>query len=223
MGLKIIEGRIDMKKLYSLIMFLVLSLAIAGCASFAPRLGIRPAPANYYAYEDAPYENERATINPFAESASLDFSADQIYIGDFDGSIVEYELLRLINHERILAGVSPLDMYDTLHLAARIRAPEVIASFSHTRPNGTPYHTAMDETGFEYKGRWHGENVSRMHFSPRMFNSFEAAQVIFDSLADSPGHHQNMINPNFEKAGIGVYVLLDEETVSLWSAQIFAG
>jgi len=106
--------------------------------------------------------------------------------------------------------------------AARMRAPEVMSSLSHTRTDGTPYYTAFDEAGFPYAGRWHGENVSYMQFPAGSYSSAEAALKMFEGLRESSGHYQNMLSGNFQLAGIGAHILRKDNAVFLYSAQLFA-
>lgn len=143
--------------------------------------------------------------------------------GALDSGRIELELLHLINKEREQNGVPVLGMQDSMRWAAQIRAAEIVEQMSHTRPDGTPYHTAFDEAGFEYAGKWHGENVSCIYFPTGAYDEDGAARKIFDTLSQSSGHYQNMIGENFAQAGIGAYVAANEDTVTVGSAQLFAG
>jgi len=139
-----------------------------------------------------------------------------------DSERIELELLRLINKEREQYGVPVLGMQDSMRWAAQMRAAEIIEQMSHTRPDDSPYHTAFDEAGFVYAGKWHGENISCIYFPVGACDENSAAWKIFDALSQSSGHHQNMIGENFAQAGIGAYVVTNKETVTVASAQLFA-
>lgn len=135
---------------------------------------------------------------------------------------IEKELLRLINSLRDEVQVTKLGKEDDMQFAARIRAAEVLESFSHTRPDKTPYNTAFDEAGFSYAGKWHGENLSSLSFSTGLLSEKEIALEMFNALKDSPGHRQNMTGEKFVQAGIGVAVSYGDGVVDIASAQLFS-
>lgn len=144
--------------------------------------------------------------------------------GGIDPVLFEEELLRLINAEREANGREPLGLEESMRWAARMRAPEVLQSLSHSRPDGTPYYTAFEEAGFVYAGKWHGENVSNMQFSEGSYDALSAASYMFDQLRSSAGHNNNMLSENFVQIGIGVFVQMDANgMVRIGSAQMFAG
>lgn len=116
------------------------------------------------------------------------------------------EVLRLVNIERDKAGLSHLTTNSTLTAAADKRAQETKQSFSHTRPNGTGFQTALNEYGVAY--RTAGENIAYGQKSP---------QEVVTGWMNSPGHRANILNANFNKIGIGVY---QSNGVYYWS-QLF--
>lgn len=54
-----------------------------------------------------------------------------------DFTVLEQEMLDLINEARENAGLLPAQANDALHEMAQVRAQEIMVSFSHERPNGT--------------------------------------------------------------------------------------
>ncbi len=104
------------------------------------------------------------------------------------------EVLRLVNIERSKAGLSSLTTNATLQAAANKRAEETKVSFSHTRPNGSKFSTALQEYGVSY--RTAGENIAYGQRSP---------QEVVNGWMNSPGHRANILNGSFGKIGIGVY------------------
>lgn len=139
-----------------------------------------------------------------------------------DSEKIEKELLRLINNLRAETGVESLGVQEDILFAARIRSSEALVSFSHTRPDGSPYNTAFDEAGFTYAGKWHGENLSSLHFTAGMFDEKAVALEMFNGLKDSPGHYQNMIGSNFVQAGVGISLSYADGIVNIASAQLFS-
>ena len=116
------------------------------------------------------------------------------------------EVLRLVNIERSKAGLSALTTNSTLTAAANKRAQETVQSFSHTRPNGTGFQTALTEFGVSYRAA--GENIAYGQRTP---------QEVVTGWMNSPGHRANILNANFNKIGIGVY---QKNGVIYWS-QLF--
>ena len=104
------------------------------------------------------------------------------------------EVLQLVNQERTKAGLSSLTSEATITAAANVRAQESRQSFSHTRPNGTSFSTALREHGVSY--RTSGENIAYGQRTP---------QEVVNAWMNSPGHRANILNPSFNKIGIGVY------------------
>lgn len=51
--------------------------------------------------------------------------------------------MELVNEERVRKGKTELEINDELMESARVRAEEVSENFSHTRPDGTSYTTAI--------------------------------------------------------------------------------
>lgn len=78
--------------------------------------------------------------------------------------------------------------------AAYVRAVETISSFSHTRPNGSSAFSVLAEHGVSFS--WAAENIAYLS------QSYTAADVV-QMWMDSPGHRQNILNPNLKTLGVG--------------------
>ncbi len=168
----------------------------------------------------APKSQEPATVQD--ESVSTEILPYSSKDTVFDAVKVEAELLRLINLLRLEEGIEPLGLQEQMQVAAGIRSYEALLKFSHTRPNETPYNTVFDESGFEYSGKWHGENLAALSFPAGAFDEKTAALELFEGLKESPGHRENMIRGNFAQIGIGVTVSAVEDEIKIASAQLFA-
>ena len=103
------------------------------------------------------------------------------------------EVVALVNKARVEAGVHELTIDYDLCRAAQVRAKECVTTFSHTRPDGTPYKTAIAEAGVV--SNYTGENVATGHTSP---------QQVVSRLLKSEGHKANIINEKFTRIGIGL-------------------
>lgn len=139
-----------------------------------------------------------------------------------ENSEIEAELLLLINGERAAVGLSALGLEDTMQFAASIRAQEALVSLSHTRPDSSAYHTVFDEAGFAYTGKFHGENLAVLRMSADVFDASAVAAALLDEWRRSAGHQQNLLSENFVQTGVGVYVVVDGDTVAVGAAQLFA-
>lgn len=109
-------------------------------------------------------------------------------------SAQETQMLTMINSERAKAGVAPLRMNAELVKVARLKSQDMINQkyFAHTSPTyGDPF-AMMRSFGINY--RYAGENLAG---NP----SLNGAHT---SLMNSPGHRQNILNPNYTQVGIGI-------------------
>lgn len=104
------------------------------------------------------------------------------------------QVLGIVNTRRAEAGLEPLTMNYTLVSAAKVRAAEIVQSFSHTRPNGTSCFTAWDEAGVGYSGA--GENLAAGQWS---------AESAMNAWMNSEGHRANILNGSFTQIGIACY------------------
>jgi uncharacterized protein YkwD len=103
------------------------------------------------------------------------------------------EIVTLVNEAREKEGLQPLTLDPLLRKGAQVRAEECVKVFSHTRPNGSSYKTAISEAGVV--SNYTGENVACGHSS---------AQQVVKAWLNSPGHRDNILNSNFTKIGVGI-------------------
>ena len=86
-----------------------------------------------------------------------------------------------MNEERARNGLSPLTVHTGAEKAAAVRAREIQTSFSHTRPNGSSFSTALTEAGASFAVS--GENIAYGQRTP--------AQVM-EAWMNSAGHRANI-------------------------------
>lgn len=103
------------------------------------------------------------------------------------------QVLELVNKARAESGLPALELDPRLCQAAQVRAGECVTSFSHTRPDGTRYLTAIAEAGLN--AGYSGENVAAGHTSP---------EQVVDSWLKSQGHRANILNEHYTKLGVGL-------------------
>lgn len=104
------------------------------------------------------------------------------------------QVVKLVNEERVKAGLHELTIDTQIEAAALIRAKEMKQSFSHTRPDGSSFSTALKEQGVSYKGA--GENIAWGQKTP---------EEVMKGWMNSEGHRANILNPKFTKIGVGFY------------------
>lgn len=102
------------------------------------------------------------------------------------------QVVNLVNKERAKAGLSALTIDSKVEKAALVRAKEIQSSFSHTRPNGSTFVTALKEAGVSYNGA--GENIAWGQKTP---------EEVVTAWMNSPGHRANILNKNFKYIGVG--------------------
>lgn len=108
------------------------------------------------------------------------------------------EILRLTNVERQKMGLSPLRADFALSEAAAIRVDEATKVYSHTRPDGTPYYTAL--RGIKY--RQAGENLQAGAATP--------AEAVRQWM-NSPAHRENILHKDYNALGIGYIYVADSK------------
>ncbi|ABX42308.1 CAP domain-containing protein [Lachnoclostridium phytofermentans] len=104
------------------------------------------------------------------------------------------QVVKLVNEERAKNGLSPLTIDKSVESAALVRSKEIEKSFSHTRPNGSTFSTALKEQGVNYMAA--GENIAWGQKSP---------EEVMQAWMNSEGHRANILNAKFTKIGVGYY------------------
>ncbi len=115
---------------------------------------------------------------------------------DSEQSVHAYvkRIVELVNEERAKAGLNPLTLKADVTEAAQVRAVECETSFSHTRPNGTSFVTALKEAGVSYRGA--GENIAWGQKTP---------EQVMEAWMNSSGHRANIMNAKYTSIGVGYY------------------
>jgi len=121
---------------------------------------------------------------------------------------LETYFLELVNGTRAEVGVSPLTFDDALMVAADDHSTWMDATdtASHTGANGSSPEDRIAEAGYE--ATWTGENIW-YHYGTDETGETAAATTHFVEeshqwFVNSPGHYQNLVNPNFQEVGISL-------------------
>lgn len=104
------------------------------------------------------------------------------------------EVVNLVNVERAKEGLAPLTIDTKVQAAAQVRARECEQLFSHTRPDGSSFATALKEQSVSYRSA--GENIAWGQRSP---------EEVMEAWMNSSGHRANIMNSNFTTIGVGYY------------------
>ncbi|MBC8587904.1 CAP domain-containing protein [Paratissierella segnis] len=111
-------------------------------------------------------------------------------------SAEEQEVVRLVNIEREKAGLKAFTASSELSRVARAKSEDMAKNnyFNHTSPTyGSPF-DMMKQFGIKYSTA--GENIAKGYLS---------AQSVVNGWMNSSGHRANILNPSFNKIGVGAY------------------
>lgn len=131
-----------------------------------------------------------------------------------DIDLIESEVLKLVNAERSKYNARALNSHNDLHNFARSWSEKMISQnfFEHSN------------MGFSFNS-YAGENIMQtpIHSSVigcgSTYDEKNMASCIVDGWIGSPGHHENMINPQFSLTGVGVAC----DSSECKSTQVFVG
>ena len=144
---------------------------------------------------------------PETSNPDSDTQKPEINVPDHNTLSYAEQVVKLVNEERAKAGLPALTMDADITAAANVRAKEIKQSFSHTRPNGSSFSSALKEQGVSFRGS--GENIAWGQKSP---------EQVMNGWMNSDGHRANILNKNFKNIGVGYYQ--DENGVNHW-VQLF--
>lgn len=133
---------------------------------------------------------EPAQVQPHIEAPTVDTPQDNMNMLNPN----ESEMLRLLNGERVKNGLNPLKFDVEITRVARLKSQDMIDNnyFSHNSPTyGSPFEMLRT---YGVKFIYAGENLAG---NPSIKNAHE-------SLMESKGHRENILNPNYTHIGIGV-------------------
>ena len=166
---------------------------------------------------------EESTEPVTTEPATEDYKPVDTVEGDFITQemlwTIEEGFLRLVNEERARLGLEPLSYKKGLDDGAQIRSKELITSYSHTRPDGTPCYSVIEDPA-ALRLLMIGENIYGVYGigdeKPYRFTGTEKELELiytsyFTGFKNSPGHYANMIDKDFNYTGIGISYVYDKE------------
>ena len=153
-----------------------------------------------------PKPDQSSTIVIIGEN----ISENQIVIDPHssDEEKLAYEIFNLTNHERVSNGRAALSYNNDCQSAADLRAKESSAIFSHTRPDGSKFDTAITVD-------WQtaGENLIKVDVP------IATPDVIVAEWMNSEYHRMNILSKDFKSLAVGIYI----EDGVVYACQIFIG
>lgn len=133
-----------------------------------------------------PMQEEQPSVPQPAEPAEPDSSTN---MSNRNLSAETSEMLGYVNEVRKQYGLRELEGLELLDSAADVRANELLENYSHDRPDGNSYITAIEETDLP-EWRAAAENIAYG------MNSMTTVKEAFDAWMDSPPHRENILNPD---------------------------
>lgn len=121
----------------------------------------------------------------------------------------EYEVLSLVNQERVRNGLEKLSWGDSCSEAAETRASELVSLYAHTRPDGSSWDTACvaPDSNARYV---EGENLV-------VGSSAVSPETTVAAWMNSETHRENILNPEFTKLAVGFHFDPSTQYKTHWS------
>jgi len=137
------------------------------------------------AWRKSPSQTQKITL----QSSTTQASSQQVNVPTDVKTLFD-----LVNNYRVANGRSALKGSVILTNVANWMANDMASNnyFSHTDSLGRDPHQRMDDFGYTFN-TWKAENLVA---------GIPDAQTVFDAWKGSPGHNENLLNPNFTVMGL---------------------
>lgn len=160
-----------------------------------------------------------ATATPTPQEASSQSGA-------IDRAEVEFYVHEEINEERTSRGLSRLNWDSELREIARYHSNQMAAEgfFAHTSPSGQTMGDRYDRFGYNCRVSAGGnryltgaENIAQTYHHKnvigrgRLTTDREVAEALVQQWMESEGHRENILKPEWNNEGIGVYLTSENE------------
>ena len=114
-------------------------------------------------------------------------------------------MLRLINEARAEAGVNPLTFDYERQAATDIRVEEITQVFSHERPNGKIFYTALTDLGLSFSGTC-GENIAYFGFYDMDSDTTAGYTKLHNQFMNSEGHKSNVLGSSYKSVALSFII-----------------
>jgi uncharacterized protein YkwD len=155
---------------------------------------------------DIPVQETYGEMSVFTDTTSI--AGVQ---GGNNVSSIQSMIMRLTNEQRAANGLPALAYDYNLQGAADTRASEQTVSFSHTRPNGTDWSTAVPANAYYFLG----ENLASCD---GILTDESFASSCVNWWMQSEGHRANILNGNYTVMAVGVAITAN----GMYAVQEFA-
>ena len=153
----------------------------------------------------------------------------------FDRRLVERHIYEMTNQERRLAGVDGLVRDEAIDVIAYMHSADMAARgyFAHETPEGIDPSGRAERTGYECRkdyGSYYttglAENISQSYTyssyrtagAPSSYTWLdgeeELAMQTVRGWMESPGHRENILDPQYDRIGVGVEISSDEQVLA---------
>ncbi len=186
------------RKIFGWTLLLVIGFLVG--LFFGPQIAEELLPVQETAYIEILENNVETKQVPQIRRRFSDFLSP--YPETVNQAAIEHQILERVNYLRSELGLNPVEKNNTLREAASIRAVEIEAVFSHTRPNGQEPFSVLQEVVTDYNYEMVGENLAMATF---LHDEEYMSKLIMEGWIESEDHYDTMINPDYQDIGIGVH------------------
>lgn len=134
-------------------------------------------------------------------------------------------MIENVNQSRADNKKSKLKNASRLTKSSKLRAKELPKRWSHTRPSGKRWVTALKYYGIKTSKAYSAENLATMTLMARPEYTEEDlqmfAEVIHRNLIASSGHKKNILGSKYKYTGIGVYQKLSSGRLTIYVCEHF--
>lgn len=179
--------------------FISVAIALSGCNSYPEMSGWHRSPT--------------PTPKPMTE---FDATEPDSFTRE-ERKSVEREIHNLVNSERREHDLRPIDLNGDVTYIARTKSRDMAVEgyFAHKEPDGDFHVDRLEDYGYELDVT--AENLSRLNVNPDTAISVIAERVVH-SWMKSPPHRREILYPDYNLEGVGVYVTSD---YTIYVTQIF--
>ena len=153
----------------------------------------------------------------------------------FDRRLVERHIYEMTNEQRRLAGAATLVRDEAVDLIAYGHSADMAARgyFAHDTPEGLDPTARGQRAGYECRkdyGSYYTTGLAENIFQSHTYSSYmtagvassytwledeeELARQMMDGWMDSPGHKRNILEPQYDRIGVGVQISPDEQVLA---------
>ncbi len=120
----------------------------------------------------------------------------------------EEQVVELTNEERAKFGLSPLRLNRQLETSAENHSQNMAFQdfFSHTGQDGSSISDRARAAGYSFN--LIGENIGVGYTTP---------EAVVEGWLNSPGHRENILNPNYAEIGVGYFFLENDTGNENWN------